>query len=128
VNQNSKIWQFNLGGLTNWLIILGIIWLLGSIGLGWIIKSFLVLVGLLIILPIVAVIIFSWWFNKNIVVDQCPVCQHEFTALNKTQCQCPNCGEILQVTQGKFSRLTPEGTIDVTAVEVESTAMLDEGN
>jgi len=34
--------------------------------------------------------------------------------------KCPNCGENLTVQKGHFQRFAPEGTIDVTAIEVPS--------
>lgn len=113
-----KSFQFNFSNLARWLIILAVIWLLGSVGLGWLVNSFLILVGLLFLTPVLVFVGFRWWLQRNLVQDQCPVCRFEFTGLNKTQLQCPNCGEPLKVEQNHFYRLTPPGTIDVQAVEV----------
>lgn len=118
MNQNNEIFKLNLGAIKNWLIVLGIVWLLGSVGLGWIVNSVLILIAFLLVTPAIAFIFLRWWLSRNLIEDKCPVCTHEFTALNKTQCQCPNCGEPLQVEGGNFTRLTPPGTVDVTAVEV----------
>ncbi len=73
-----------------------------------------------IITPVIAWAGFRWWLNKNLVNSQCPVCGYEFTGFKDTECSCPSCGEPLKVTGGYFQTITPPGTIDVEAVEVES--------
>jgi hypothetical protein len=98
------------------LILIGL--LLSSIGLGWLVNSFLVLLVLLMVMPIAVFLGFRWWLQRKLVEDGCPVCSYEFTGFNGTECRCPNCGELLKVEGGKFLRLTPPGTIDVEAVEV----------
>ncbi|MGB3513962.1 MAG: hypothetical protein WBA93_33085 [Microcoleaceae cyanobacterium] len=122
---NPKIFQLKLASIGNWLIILAVVWLLGSIGLGWLVNSILILIGFVLITPVIAFIGLRWWLNRNLIIDECPVCSYEFTALNKTQFQCPNCGEPLKIEQGNFSRLTPPGTIDVSAVEINSRQIED---
>lgn len=84
-----------------------------------------ILLGLLLLAPVLVFIGFRWWLQRNLIQAQCPVCQYEFTGLNRTQLQCPSCGELLKVEQGKFSRLTPAGTIDVQAVEVPAKSLED---
>jgi len=123
---SNKSFQFNFSNLTRWLIILAVIWLLGSVGLGWLVNSFLILVGLLVLAPVAAFVGFRWWLQRNLVQNQCPVCRYEFTGLNRTQLKCPSCGEHLTVEQGQFNRLTPPGTIDVQAVEVPSQPVKDQ--
>ncbi|MBZ8180692.1 MAG: hypothetical protein SAL07_21925 [Oscillatoria sp. PMC 1051.18] len=119
MNQDlTKLFQINVPGLGCWLTILLIGLLLGSVGLGWVVNGFLIVVALLLITPAIAWYGFSFWVKRNLVEDQCPVCNYEFTGFNRTQCRCPNCGEALKVEQGQFLRLTPPGTIDVEAVEV----------
>ncbi len=115
-----KSFQFSFPRLASWLTPFLIIWLLGSVGLGWLVNSFLILMGLLLLAPVLAFVWFRWWLQRNLVQAQCPVCNYELTALNRTQIQCSNCGELLKVEQGKFNRLTPPGTIDVQAVEVSA--------
>jgi hypothetical protein len=115
-----KSFQFNFSRLAGWLTLFLAIWLLGSVGLGWLVNSFVILVGLLILAPVVAFISFRWWLQRNLVQALCPVCNYELMALNRTQLQCPSCGELLKVDQGKLNRLTPPGTIDVQAVEVSA--------
>ncbi|HEY9875332.1 MAG TPA: hypothetical protein V6D12_18015 [Candidatus Obscuribacterales bacterium] len=126
MNQNSpKIFQFNLSGVGSWLTILAAIWLLGMIGLGWLVKSFLILVGLILITPAIAFLGFRWWLKRNMIVDQCPVCSYEFTGFKSTEFKCPSCGEALKAEKNHFARLTPPGTIDVEAVEVQASRLED---
>lgn len=120
-----KSFDLNISSLGRWLTAFTVIWLLGSVGLGWLVNWFLVLVGLLLLVPLLAFFGFQWWLQKNLIQERCPVCRYEFTGLNKTQLQCPSCGEPLKVEQGKFNRLTPCGTIDVQAVEVPTKALDD---
>jgi len=120
-----KSFQINFSTLTRWLTLLVIVALLGSVGLGWLVNSFLIFVGLLLITPVLAFAGFRWWLQRNLVQNNCPVCRYEFTGLNQTQIQCPNCGEPLKVEQGHFNRLTPPGTIDVQAVEVPTQTVED---
>ena len=98
----------------------------GSVGLGWLVNSFAILVGLLLLAPVLAFAGFRWWLQRNLVQNHCPVCRYEFTGLNRTQLKCPSCSEPLQVEQGQFNRLTPPGTIEVQAVEVPVTPLDDE--
>jgi energy-coupling factor transporter transmembrane protein EcfT len=117
--------QFNLSGIGCWLTLLLVCWGLGAIGLGWLVNSFFVLLGLLAIAPLIAWYVFRWWVQRNLVEDQCPVCSYPFSGFNGTDCRCPNCGEPLKVEGGHFKRLTPPGTIDVEAIEVPAQSFED---
>lgn len=117
--------QLALTAMSRWLTPLLIIFLLGSIGLGWLVKSFFILIGLILITPVVVFLGFRWWLQRNLVQDQCPVCQHEFVGLNQSQFRCPNCNEPLTADNKHFQRLTPPGTIDVQAVEVSAQQLKD---
>ena len=121
-----KSFQVNFSNLARWLTLLAFVWLLGSVGLGWLVNSFAILVGLLLLAPVLAFVGFRWWLQRNLVQNNCPVCRYEFTGLNRTQLKCPSCGEPLQVEQDQFKRLTPPGTIEVQAVEVPVTPPDDE--
>jgi hypothetical protein len=119
VNQNSfKTWQFNLAGLRFWIILFTVIWLLGAIGLGWLVKSFFILMALLIAAPVIAFLGLRWWLQRNLVMAHCPVCGFESAGINGTQMRCPSCSEPLRIEQGHFYRLTPPGTVDVEAIDV----------
>jgi DNA-directed RNA polymerase subunit RPC12/RpoP len=117
--------QFNFEKIRPWLTLLAIAWLLASLGLGWLVNSLMIIFGLLLFLPVVAFFGFRWWLQKNLVTNQCPVCGCELTGLNNRQVQCANCGEQLLVKNFQFQRFTPEGTIDVTAVEVQAQSLED---
>ena len=93
--------------------------LLSAVGLGWIVNGFLILFLLLLFAPVIAFFGLQWWLKRNFILDSCPVCSYEFTGLKNSQFQCPNCGEPLEVNGGKFTRMTPPGTIDVEAVDVQ---------
>lgn len=126
MNQNNpKFWQFNLSGISFLLTILAAFLLLRSIGLGGVINGFLILIGLLIITPSVALLVFQWWLKRNQIQDNCPVCSYEFTAFNGVEFQCPSCGEPLTIESRHFQRLTPPGTIEVKAVEVSAQVVED---
>lgn len=126
MNQGTPKISLKLPRISNWLVLLLIACVLVSIGLGWVVKSFLILVGFLLLTPVVIFFGLQWWLKRNLVEGNCPVCQYQLTALNQTPFQCSNCGEPLKVEQGIFSRLTPPGTIDVTAVEVSSVQQLED--
>ncbi|MBE9046763.1 hypothetical protein IQ255_20515 [Pleurocapsales cyanobacterium LEGE 10410] len=114
----NKIIQLNTSGLGCWLTIILFAFILTSIGLGWVINGFIILLTLLFILPVIVFWGFQWWLKRKLVQDQCPVCSYEFTGFKNTEFNCPSCGEPLQVTAESFSRITPPGTIDVDAVEI----------
>lgn len=117
MNQNS-FRSIQLSGLNFWLILLAIVWLLGSIGLGWLVKSFFILIGILLVTPVLAFLGFRWWLQRNLVIDHCPVCGYESAGINGTQLRCPSCSEPLKVEKKHFHRLTPPGTVDVDAIDV----------
>ncbi len=119
MNDNfTRLIRYNTSGISCWLTLILVAFLLGSIGLGWVVNGFLILVALLIITPVLALVGLQWWLKRNLVQDQCPVCSYEFTGFNNTEFRCPNCSEPLKVEAGHFSRITPPGTIDVDAVDV----------
>ncbi|MEQ9481445.1 hypothetical protein [Coleofasciculus sp. F4-SAH-05] len=122
---DPKLAQFNLSGVGCWLTLLATFLLLGTVGLGWLVNGFLILIGLAILAPVIGWVGFRWWLQRNLVEDKCPVCAYEFTGFNRTECRCPNCDELLKVEQGQFNRLTPPGTIDVDAVEVSAKQLED---
>jgi hypothetical protein len=120
VNNSPNLLQLNLPRLQSWLTILALCLLLGSVGLGWLVKSALIVIGLAIVTPVIGFLGFFWWVRSNIVQAECPVCNYPLQGVSGAEIQCTNCGELLQVTQGKLLRNTPPDTIDVIAVEVNS--------
>jgi len=126
VNQNSpKGLLVNISTVQSWLFLAALIWLLGLVGLGWLVKSFLVIVGLILIAPIIVFLGIRWWVQRNLVPGQCPVCAYQFTGLSETQIRCPNCSEPVKIERRQFARLTPPGTIDIQAVEVAAKTIED---
>ena len=126
MNQDSfKNFQVGLSEISRLLLPFAVIWLLGAIGLGWLVKSFFILFGLILITPAIAYFGFRWWLKRNLIQAACPVCHYEFVSLNKTEFRCPSCSEALKAENGRFNRLTPPGTIDVSAVEVPAQSIED---
>lgn len=119
MNSNQfKQGQFDLSGLGCWVVGLATIWLLGSIGFGWLVNSLFVLMGLMILLPLLAFLGLRWWLQFNLIRGQCPACSIDLVGIKRSQLSCPNCGESLQVEGRRFVRTAPPGVVDVTAVEV----------
>ena len=106
-----------------WLLLFA--WLLGAIGLGWLVKFSLILVGLVIVVPIVGFFGLKWWLTQNVVQGDCPVCGAELAGIKGSQISCNSCGESLQVGVGTFTRSAQEGTIDVMAVDVLDVTAVD---
>ena len=116
--ENLRTLRLGMTSLSRLLLPFLIIWLLGAIGLGWLVKSFFIVMGVLLLLPIVAFVGLQWWLKRNLVQSVCPVCQTESMSLNQAEFRCPGCNEPLRAENGQFVRLTPSGTIDVSAVEI----------
>lgn len=120
MNQNfSRLAQINLSGVGCWLTFFAVVILLSSLGLGWVLNWLFILITLPFFLLLVAFFVLRWWVSRNVVEDECPVCRYSFTAFNGLDINCPNCGEPLKVEKGQFLRVTPPGTIDVEAIEVD---------
>lgn len=122
-NRFNRLIQYNLSGTGCWLTVIFLALFLGSVGLGWVVNGFLILLVFLLLLPVLILWGVQWWLKQNLIQDNCPVCDYEFTGFKNTEFNCPNCSEPLEVISGSFSRVTPPGTIDVNAVEVEVTPM-----
>lgn len=125
-NRFNKLLQLNTSGLGCWGGIILTIFILTSVGLGWVINGFIILLGLLFVAPIIAFWGFQWWLKRKLIQAQCPVCNYEFTGFKNTEFNCPSCGEVLKVEAENFSRVTPPGTIDIEAIEVSAKTI--EGN
>lgn len=123
----NKLLQLNTSGLGCWASIILTIFILTSVGLGWVINGFIILIALVFITPVIGFWGLQWWLKRKLIQAQCPVCSYEFTGFKNTEFNCPSCGEALQVEAEQFSRITPPGTIDVDAVEV-SVKKIEEGN
>lgn len=127
MNQNgfNQI-RFNLSGIGCWLTVLAVIWLLGAVGLGWLVKSLAVLVVLLMLAPVLIFLGLRFWLKRNLVQADCPVCTTPLTGIKGAQTLCPNCGTPLQVETNGFKRPVQEGTIDIEAVDVTVEVIAEE--
>lgn len=123
----NKLLQINTSGLGCWASVILTLFLLTSVGLGWVIKGFVISLALLFVAPIIAFWGFQWWLKRKLIHSDCPVCSYEFTGFKNTEFNCPSCGEVLQVEREGFSRITPPGTIEVDAIEV-SAKSIQEGS
>lgn len=134
MNSNrSNQMQLNFSGLGCWVALLGVIWLLGAVGLGWVVKSLAVLVVLVLVAPIIGFLGLRFWLRRNLVQGPCPVCNTDLTGIKGAETNCLNCGTPLRAEADGFSRLAEAGTIDVTAVDVvditaETKTVLPEGD
>ncbi len=113
----------NSPSLRFWLTLILLAWALGAVGLGWLVQSFLILVIIVAVTPILLFLGLRFWLRQNLIQAPCPVCSFEFASLNNSKTRCPNCGEAVDVVNRQFVRQTPPGTIDVAAVEVTSQAL-----
>ncbi len=121
----NQRYVLNFPALRSWLTAIAFVCLLSVVGLGWLVKSFFVLLSLLFITPVIAFVGIRWWLNRNLVQEPCPACGAGVIGLNNRQTQCPQCGDTIQVEGRHFKRSTPPGTVDVQAVEVTAQVIED---
>ncbi|NEO27324.1 MAG: hypothetical protein F6K03_10615 [Kamptonema sp. SIO4C4] len=120
MNSNfSRLAQINLSGIGCWLTVLLVFMLLSAAGFGWLVNGIFIVFLLLLLAPFAAILVLRWWVSRNLVEDQCPVCDYTFTGFNNVDVRCPSCGEPLTVAENQFKRQTPPGTIDVDAETIE---------
>ncbi|MEO0374521.1 MAG: hypothetical protein AAF329_07765 [Cyanobacteria bacterium P01_A01_bin.17] len=121
----NQRYVINFPALRSWVFAIAFVCLLSVVGLGWLVKSFFVLLALLFITPIIAFFGIRWWINRNLVQEPCPSCGAAAVGLKNRVTQCPQCGESLEVEGQHFKRSTPPGTVDVQAVEVTAQVVED---
>jgi len=106
-------------------VVFFILLLLAVIDPDWLGNRTLLWVALAIWTPIALVVAVTWWVEewllRNIIEEDCPVCEHSVPGLPGITVQCPNCGELLKATNGIYDRVVPPGTVDVAAIEVSAT-------
>ncbi|WP_299487910.1 hypothetical protein [Acaryochloris sp. IP29b_bin.137] len=117
LNQSQRI-SLGISALRSWFTFILIFLLLGYVGLGWLLKSLLVLFGLILVTPILLFVGLRWWLGRNLIQGTCPSCGNPLTGLKNTQTTCPFCGQSVAVENANFQRPTEPGTIDVQAVDV----------
>ena len=53
------------------------------------------------------------------------MCGYELTGLSVVETRCPSCGEVLEIKNKTFQRVSSPGTIDVEVVDVTAQALED---
>lgn len=98
----------------------GLVWLIITGRIGVLFDSFLILLVVVSIVPVVAIIVFRWWVGRQLVQGTCPNCGADVTGLRGQPFQCAACGTILQGDgTGSFSVNDPtSATIDIDATEI----------
>lgn len=110
--------QVSFPGVRFLITVIALVWLLTAIGLGWLVKSFVILIVLLLLAPIVGYIGLRWWLSRNLLSAECPVCHSKTVGLRNSQFNCLTCGEPLEFDHDQLVRVTPPGTVDVEVIEV----------
>ncbi|MEM9135882.1 MAG: hypothetical protein AAGB01_00835 [Cyanobacteria bacterium P01_F01_bin.42] len=122
---DSQQLQLSFSALKPWITAFLVIWLVGALGLGWLIKSFLFLLLFLLLVPVLLLGVGRWWLSRNLVQQPCPVCGYELTGLSIVETRCPSCNEVLEIKDKAFVRPTSPGTIDVDVVDVTAQSVDD---
>ena len=105
----NRLLKYDFSGLGCWLTIIAFVLIASSVGLGWIVNGFVILIFLSLLAPIVIWGVAKWWLKSNFVQAQCPVCEYEFTGFKNTEFQCPSCNEPLQYAkEGSLGLLLQE--------------------
>ena len=118
--------QLNFSGMGCWLTTVLLLGLITTVGIGWLLKSLLVLVALLVLVPVVLIVGAQFWLKRNFVEGACPACAQPLTGFKTMPMVCPSCGVELQVADGQFARATQEGTIDVDVINVDASSSVDD--
>lgn len=117
--------QLNFSGLGCWLTFFAVVWLITTVGLGWILKSIAVLFLVSLLLPVLIFIGVRIWLSRNWVQGSCPSCSQPLAGVKSMQLGCPNCGTRLEVADGTFVRASAAGTVDVDVVDIEEISNSD---
>jgi hypothetical protein len=104
-------------GCLPWMI-LGVLFL--AVLPNWLANGLLLGLTLLIVAPIVALGVLGWWVRRNFIQGSCPACQYPLNGwkFQSAPTQCPQCGEVLHIQEGRYQRMTPPGTVEVQGVEI----------
>ncbi|NJN76392.1 MAG: hypothetical protein HC796_09650 [Synechococcaceae cyanobacterium RL_1_2] len=94
-------------GCLVFLILVGLIF--GPAGLGWVVNGILLLVAAIVIIPLIAVFGLQWYFRKNQIAGNCPMCGYGFVAMKNTNVTCGQCGENLSIGNDYSIAIPPKG-------------------
>lgn len=99
----------------------GLFWLLISGQIGWILQSFLFLLFMFSVVPVLGILVLRFWLNRQLVQGECPSCGAAVTGLKGRSFQCMNCGQMIQNDEfGNFSVKDPAtATIDIHAKRID---------
>lgn len=112
----GRFFQSSTGQLILWG---GLAWLVLTGRIGILFDSFLILFAILTIVPVLAVVAFRWWVNRQLVQGTCPSCGADVTGLRNQPFQCMSCGNTVILEQGDFSVKDPSSaTVDIEAKEI----------
>ncbi len=123
MNQNFNQLRVRFPGLGCWVFIFIAAWIIGAIGITGILKATLALVLFLVLAPVLALVGLQFWIKRNLIQGRCPVCEQPLTGLKKMKTPCPSCGTQVVVTAEGFERVASDGVIDISAVDVQPTAV-----
>lgn len=114
----GRFLQSPTGQLVLWA---GLAWLVFTGRIGMLLDSFLVLFAVLTIVPVLAVVGFRWWINRQLVQGTCPSCGAQVTGLRNQAFKCMTCGNTVMGERGDFSVKDPSSaTIDIDAKEIDN--------
>lgn len=101
----------------------GFIWLVLTGKIGFLFDSFLFLLLLISVTPIVGFLVFRWWIARQVVAGTCPNCGSAVTGLRDQPFQCINCGQVVKGDKkGDFAwgSEPSSATIDIDAKSVDN--------
>lgn len=114
----QRFFQTSTGQAVIWGVLL---WLLLTGRIGWIFDSFIILLVLFSVVPIIGVLALRWWLNRQLVQGTCPSCGAAVTGLRNQPFQCMRCGQVVEgEKKGNFSVNDPSSaTIDIDAKRID---------
>eukprot|EP00181_Compsopogon_caeruleus_P001824 CAMPEP_0184681320 /NCGR_PEP_ID=MMETSP0312-20130426/4293_1 /TAXON_ID=31354 /ORGANISM="Compsopogon coeruleus, Strain SAG 36.94" /LENGTH=140 /DNA_ID=CAMNT_0027132079 /DNA_START=229 /DNA_END=651 /DNA_ORIENTATION=- len=102
--------QLAFWGVLAWIIVTGKV--------GFLVDSFLFVIVLASLLPVIGFFVFRWWASNNVIETKCPSCGVEMDALKNQPTQCLNCSAVFTVNVQESSKKSPSASNDFKASEV----------
>ncbi len=122
MNQQFNQLQARFPGLGCWLFVFAAIWVIGAIGITGILKSIFAVILFLILAPILLSLAARFWLKRNLITDNCPVCEQSLVCIKQSKTICPNCATEVMATENGLERVAADGVIDVQAVDIQTSA------
>lgn len=100
---------------------IGLAWLVITGRIGILFDSFLFIFAFLTIVPVLAVVVFRWWLNRQLIQGACPNCGAQVTGLRNRPFPCTSCGTTVVLgKRGNVSVKDPStATIDIDAKSID---------